>query len=119
MIDAHRRHRLAQRRSLDREQSLRPALADQSSMELAAQFLDHEMTPATAALRQELQKRLEGAVATLAADDREIILMRHAEQMSNQEVAAELSLSEAAASMRYLRALRRLRAQLDPGTESS
>ncbi len=117
MIDAHRRHRLAQRRSLDREQSLRPALADQSSMELAAQFLDHEMTPATAALRQELHKRLEGAVAALADDDREIILMRHAEQLSNQEAAAELSLSEAAASMRYLRALRRLRAQLDPGVE--
>src|SRR5213592_100501 len=42
VIDAHRRHRLAQRRSLDREQPLVPAvLADHSSLELAAQLLDH------------------------------------------------------------------------------
>jgi RNA polymerase sigma-70 factor (ECF subfamily) len=115
MIDAHRKHRLAQRRSLDREQSIRPALADQSSMELAAQFLDQELTPATAAIRHELQARLETAIKSLGDDDREIILMRHTEQMSNQEVATELGLSEAAASMRYLRALRRLRSGLEGG----
>src|SRR5215470_1601549 len=59
VIDAHRRHRQAQRRSLDREQPLVPAvLADHSSMELAAQLLDQEPTPATAAIRHELQRRL-------------------------------------------------------------
>jgi RNA polymerase sigma-70 factor (ECF subfamily) len=116
MIDAHRRHRQAQRRSLDREQPLVPvALADHSSFELAGQLLDHEQTPATAAIQKELQKRLEAAIATLEDDDREIILMRHAEQLSNQEVAATLSLTEAAASMRYLRAVRRLRQVLLPG----
>ncbi len=116
IIDAHRRHRQAQRRSLDREQSLRPAaLADRSSIELVAQLLDHELTPASAAIRQEMQRRLEGAVASLESDDREIIWMRHYEQLSNQEVATVLGLSEAAASMRHLRALRRLRALLLPG----
>ena len=45
----------------------------------------------------------------LADDDREVILMRHHEQLSNQDVAAALELTEAAASMRYLRAVRRLR----------
>jgi RNA polymerase sigma-70 factor (ECF subfamily) len=116
MIDAHRRHRQAQRRSLDREQSIVPAaFADHSSMELAAQFFDHEATPATEAIRQELGQRLQSAIASLAEEDRDIILMRHFEQLSNQEVAGELGLSEAAASMRYLRALRRLRAVLAPG----
>ena len=58
VIDAHRRHRQAQRRSLDREQPIVPAgLADQSSLELAGQFLDHELTPASAAIRHELQRR--------------------------------------------------------------
>src|ERR1700733_13054294 len=47
VIDAHRRHRLAQRRSLDREQSLRPALADESSFDLAAQLIDQDLTPAS------------------------------------------------------------------------
>ena len=45
-------------------------------------------------------------------DDREMVLMRHFEQLSNQEVATVLGLTEAAASMRYLRAIRRLRAHL-------
>jgi RNA polymerase sigma-70 factor, ECF subfamily len=119
IIDAHRRHRQAQRRSLDREQPMVPAaMSDQSSFELAGQLLDHEITPASAAIRHELQRRLDAAVAELGEDDREVILMRHGEQLSNQEVAAALELTEAAASMRYLRALRRLRAALLPGDAS-
>jgi len=112
MIDMHRRHRLAQRRSLDREQPIRVAGADASSLDLAAQFFDQELTPASAAIRQELERRLDVAVAALGEDDREIILMRHFEQLSNQKVATMLGLSEAAASMRYLRALRRMRGLL-------
>jgi RNA polymerase sigma-70 factor (ECF subfamily) len=115
VIDAHRRHRQAQRRSMDREQPIVPAaLNDQSSFELAGQILDREPTPATAAIRHELQARLQTAIAALDDDDREIILMRHGEQLSNQEVAALLDLTEAAASMRYLRAVRRLRTVLLP-----
>lgn len=113
IIDAYRRHRLARGRSVDREQPLVPAgLSEPSSLDLAAQFIDQEITPASAAVRAELQKRLQEAVARLDEDDREVILMRHFEQLSNQEVAAALGLSEAAASMRHLRAVRRLRAEL-------
>jgi RNA polymerase sigma-70 factor (ECF subfamily) len=115
VIDAHRRHRQAQRRSLDREQPIVPAaMSDQSSFELAGQLLDHEVTPASAAIRHEMQRRIDAVVAELEDDDREVILMRHGEQLSNQEVAAALGLTEAAASMRYLRAIRRLRAALVP-----
>ena len=119
VIDAHRRHRQAQRRSLDREQPLVPAvLADHSSYELAGQLLDTERTPASAAIQHELQRKLDAAVAALDDDDREVILMRHREQYSNQQVAAALGLSEAAASMRYLRAIRRLRGVLLPEGEA-
>src|SRR5438067_8249234 len=115
IIDAHRRHRLAQRRSVDREQPIaRPAWADESSVSLVAQLIDTEATPTTEAIRHELQRRLADAVNQLSDDDREIILMRHHEALSNQEVAEALKLTEAAASMRYLRALRRLRAVLVP-----
>jgi RNA polymerase sigma-70 factor (ECF subfamily) len=115
VIDAHRRHRLAQRRSVDREQPMVPAvLADRSSIELTARFFDNELTPASAAVRHELERRLHAALASLDEDDREVICMRHFEQLSNQDVAAALELTEAAASMRYLRALRRLRALLVP-----
>ena len=119
VIDAHRRHRLAQRRSLDREQPIVPAvLADHSSLELAAQLLDQEQTPASAAIQRELQRKLDSAIAELDEDDREVILLRHREQLSNQQVAEALGLSEAAASMRDLRAIRRLRAILLPAQES-
>jgi RNA polymerase sigma-70 factor, ECF subfamily len=117
IIDAHRRHRLAQRRGVDRERPLVPAaFADRSSLELAGQLLDQELTPASAAIQQEMQRRLHVAVAALDEDDREVILMRHFEQLPNQEVAAVLGLTEAAASMRHLRALRKLRTLLQPGS---
>jgi RNA polymerase sigma-70 factor (ECF subfamily) len=116
VIDAHRRHRVAQRRSLDREQPIVPAaLNDHSSYELAGQLLDQERTPASEAVRRELQRRLDAAIAELNEQDREVVLMRHAEQLSNQDVATALGLTEAAAAMRYLRAVRRLREALLPG----
>src|SRR3989440_165157 len=115
IIDAHRRHHQAQKRGVDREQPLVPAgLKDHSSIELAAQFVDPELTPASAAMQQELERRLHVAIGELEEDDREIVLMRHFEQLSNQEVAALLGLTEAAASMRHLRALRKLRELLQP-----
>ena len=114
VIDAHRRHRVAARRSVDREQPLvaRPGL-DESTLDLAARLAGHEMTPATAATWQELNRRFHAACEELDEQDREIIFMRHFEQLSNGEVATALDLSPQAASMRYLRAMRRLRSKLD------
>lgn len=110
LIDAHRRHHLAQKRGVNRERPLAPAdWAQRSSLELAAQLLDQEQTPASAAIQHELEDRLRSALDRLDEDDRDVILMRHYEQLSNQEVAASLGLTEAAASMRYLRAVRKLR----------
>lgn len=115
IIDTHRRHRLAQRRSVDREQQIaRPAWADESSVSLIAQLIDTERTPTSEAIGLELQRRLNAAIDQLSDDDREIILMRHHEALSNQEAAHALQVTEAAASMRYLRALRRLRTVLVP-----
>src|SRR5947209_13899457 len=69
VIDAHRRHRVAKRRSLDREQPMLPAgLANRSSIELAARFLDPERTPASAAMQHELERRLRTALAALSED---------------------------------------------------
>jgi RNA polymerase sigma-70 factor, ECF subfamily len=113
IIDTHRRHRLAQRRSVDKEQAMeRPAWSDESSIMFVQQLVDTERTPASEAIRAELQSKLAAAVNELGDDDREIILMRHHELLSNGEVASALGLTEAAASMRYLRAVRRLKAVL-------
>lgn len=113
VIDAHRRHRVSGKRSVDREQPLLGGAADdRSTQDLAAQLWDPEITPASAAIQQEMARRVEAAVAELGEQDFEIIAMRHYEQLSNQEVAQALGLTEPAASMRYLRAVRKLRAIL-------
>ncbi len=88
LIDAHRRHRGAARRSIDREQPLAaPGHEDQSAFDLAALLRDRELTPAAAATKHELELRFQAAVETLDDVDREIVLMRHFEQLSNQETA--------------------------------
>jgi RNA polymerase sigma-70 factor (ECF subfamily) len=110
--DAHRRNVTAQKRSLKREQPA--AAADRSSLELAALLIDPERTPASEAACRELERMMEAALETLEEDDRRIIHMRHHEKRSNQEVAEALGLTEAAASMRHLRAVRRLQTLLKP-----
>jgi RNA polymerase sigma-70 factor, ECF subfamily len=119
LIDAHRRHRLAARRSLDREQPLDIRLpGDQSTRNLAMQLCDGELTPAAAATWRELKERFEQACRALEPADQDVVIMRHFEQLSNSEVALALGLSPQAASMRYLRAMRRLR-ELLAGEDSS
>jgi RNA polymerase sigma-70 factor (ECF subfamily) len=115
VIDAHRRHRLAQRRSVDREQAMHHhGFAGQSSIDLIAGLVDPELTPASAAIREELERRFHAALAEMNDDDREIITLRHFEQLSNQDAAAVLKVSEPAAAMRYMRAVRRLQGLLAP-----
>jgi RNA polymerase sigma-70 factor (ECF subfamily) len=114
IIDAHRRHRASAKRSVDRECTLAaPAGMDRSTIELAAQLQDPELTPAAAAAQREMLRQVEQAITELDEQDAEIILMRHYERLSNQEIAQALGLTEPAASMRYLRAVRRLREKLD------
>ncbi|MEM7560958.1 MAG: sigma-70 family RNA polymerase sigma factor [Planctomycetota bacterium] len=120
IIDAHRRHRVSAKRSIDREQPLVAAGAvDQSTVELAAQLCDPELTPAAAATQRELAQHIQQSISLLPERDREIILMRHYEQLSNQDIAEVLELTEPAASMRYLRALKKLRQILDDNVDHS
>jgi RNA polymerase sigma-70 factor (ECF subfamily) len=119
IIDAHRRHRVSAKRSVDREQALAaPPANDRSTIQFAVQLCDDQLTPAAAATQQEMAKKVEAAISELGDQDCEIVVMRHYEQLSNQEVAQALGLTEPAASMRYLRAVRRLREMLTGTGES-
>src|SRR5471032_3300782 len=63
IIDAHRRHHQAQKRGVNREQPIhRPAWSDRSSLELAGQLMDQDLTPASAAIQEEMQRRLREAI---------------------------------------------------------
>ncbi len=113
IIDAHRRHRVSAKRSVDREQALAsPRGYDQSSIHLASLLGDNKLTPAANALQMEMARKVEAAITQLDERDCEIVVMRHYEHLSNQEIAQALELTEPAASMRYLRAIRRLKAIL-------
>ncbi len=109
IIDAHRRHRGSAKRSVDREQQFVAGNEQQSTVDLVAQLRDPQHGPASQVADKELAKIVEAAIAELEDQDCEIVIMRHYEHLSNQEIAQALNLSEPAASMRYLRAIRRLR----------
>jgi RNA polymerase sigma-70 factor (ECF subfamily) len=115
LIDAHRRHRVAASRSLDREVPLATQDGDESAADGLVAVTDRELTPAAAATWHELERRFAAAVDLLEEGDRQIVLLRHFEHLSTAEAAEVLGLAKPAAGMRYLRAMRRLRALLDGG----
>lgn len=106
LIMARRQHLQAQRRTVEREQPL-PA---RTSLMLARELLAGR--PSRAAKRQELADLVREAVGELSESDREILLMRSYEGLSNSEAAEALGIESVAASKRYGRALLRLREKL-------
>jgi RNA polymerase sigma-70 factor, ECF subfamily len=106
----HRQHLGAQMRDAGREVSLyREALPAASSAALAAQLLGKHTSPSQAAVRAERVLRLQEALNTLDPIDREVLALRHFEELSRSEAAQVLGIEEAAAAKRYIRALKRLR----------
>jgi RNA polymerase sigma-70 factor, ECF subfamily len=113
LLMAWRRHGEAGRRALGREMPL----PDQTSLQVAHRVLAGGPSPSQQMVRDELIQRVREAVAALPERDREILIMRNLEGLSNKEVAEALGLEPAATSKRYGRALLRLRGLL--GGEST
>jgi RNA polymerase sigma-70 factor (ECF subfamily) len=110
LITVHRRHLGAQMRDADREISLyRGALPQASSASLAAQLLGRLTSPTQAAVRAELQIRVQEALNGMDPLDREVLTLRHFEMLTNGEAAEVLGIRKSAASNRYIRALERLK----------
>ena len=120
LVAMHRKHLYARRRSRRREEDVAPALSDESVAELASCLVDDTADPLKKLVRAELQDRVRAAIDKLPEAYREILVMRHLEQLSTAETAAVLAIGSSAAKMRHLRALERLRELLeDPGPEST
>ena len=104
----HRYHLGTQRRAVGRE----IALPNRSSLILFQQLAATQSTPSQHFEKHELHRHMQQALEALSVDDREVILMRHFEFLSNREVAQVLQINESTATMRYGRALVRLREYL-------
>jgi RNA polymerase sigma-70 factor (ECF subfamily) len=113
LINLHRHHLGTQMRDAGLEVSLyRGALPEASSAALAAQLLGKHTSPTQAAVRAERLLRIQEALNSFDPLDREIISLRHFEQLSRAESAQALGIEESAASKRYIRALKRLKSIL-------
>ncbi len=113
LIELQRRHLGAEKRSATRERSLHGGWSPEStSSSLALQLSGQFTSPSAAFLRAELIGQLETALLGLDDIDREVLALRHFEELTNAETAMALNLSVAAASKRYIRALRRLKGVL-------
>ncbi len=107
-----RRYAGARRRDVGREVSLEEALAE-SSRRLGAALAAPGSSPSERAGRHELELRLADALARLPADYAEIIILRNVEGLSHEEAAGRMGRNPGAVRMLWVRALARLRQELD------
>lgn len=114
LIDLHRHHLGAAKRDAGMERgilSLAPAGA--TSLSIAFRIVGQADSPSGEVMRDDLMGRVQQAVAEMDPLDQEILALRHFEELTNQEAAQSLGIAEKAASMRYVRALKRLKELLE------
>ena len=112
LADVHREH-LAQKRDVGQEVAIHRGGPGADSACLAACLLGSGTSPSHAAARTESFGRLEEALEQMDPLDREVLALRHFEELTNNETAALLGIQSAAASKRYVRALARLKQILE------
>lgn len=114
LIDIHRRHIGAQMRDATREVAMhRAGLPQATSLSLTAHLLGHLTSPSQAALRAEASVLLEKGLASMDTIDQEVLALRHFEELTNSEVSEVLGIQQKAASIRYVRAISRLKKVLE------
>lgn len=109
LIDVHRRHLAAQMRDADRERSLQARLADGTSHTMTFHLLGGLTSPSQAAVKAEMSALVTKALDDMNEIDREVLALRHFEELTNKETAEVLGIEAKAASIRYVRALARLK----------
>lgn len=113
LADIHRRHLGTRMRNAQRDISVfRGELPRADSVSLAAQLLGQLTSPSQAAIKAEMRQRLQETLDNMDPLDREVIALRHFEQLTSQETARVLGMSKSGAGSRYIRAIKRLKEKL-------
>lgn len=120
LIDVHRRHLGAAMRNAGKDVSIFGRYPQATSASLAVHLVGDWTSPSQAAARGELLDKVQAAIASMSEMDQEVLALRHFEELTNSEVAATLGIEPKAASIRYVRAIRRLKEMLSafPGAFS-
>ena len=114
LMMSHRTHLGVQKRDARQEVRLHGGgLCPGTSVSLASRLVGDVTSPSQGVMRDEQTEQLRKALDSMDAIDREVLALRHFEQLSNKEVAEVLSLGKTAASNRYVRALERLKIIMD------
>jgi RNA polymerase sigma-70 factor, ECF subfamily len=114
LVDLHRQHLGAQMRDAAREVSVDNVPYTQAtSASVAIQLVGMFTSPSRAAARADVLSLVQTAIEQMDPIDREVLALRHFEELSNSEVAEALGIEQKAASIRYIRALRRLKGVLE------
>ena len=108
-----RHHIEARRRSVDRERSQPMCLPDESALALADCLFAEGTSPSGRLMREELRQWVRDTLDQMSPRDREVLVLRYLEMLSNKEIADVLGITEGAVKVRHLRALERLRSRLD------
>jgi RNA polymerase sigma-70 factor (ECF subfamily) len=114
LMDTHRRHVLAQKRAAGREHR-HYMLPDHSAMTLADRLIASGTSPSGHFMRQELRSQMRTALERLSSRDREVLVLRHLEQLSIREIASVMGMTEGAVKVQHVRALQRLRDLMSHG----
>ena len=118
LAEVNRRNLGTDKRVASRDVSIyRGALPMVNSESLAAQLLGQLTTPSHVAMKTEMRLRLQEVFDCMDEIDREVIALRHFEQLNSQEVADVLAMSKSGASSRYVRAMQRLKEELSQFSE--
>lgn len=114
VVDIHRHHLGAQQRDAYRETAaMTQDWKDSTAASIVSQLIGRFSSPSQAAIREETARALRTSLESMDAIDREVLALRHFEELNNNEVAMVLDITPKAASIRYVRALQRLKRILD------
>ena len=119
LIHAHRYHIGTQKRSVERDISLVNAMPAATSQSIAGLLIGNASSPSEVAVRNENKRQLMDALEKMDPVDREVLVLRHFEQLNGKEVAEIIGISHEASKKRYIRALEKLERMLIVLNESS
>ena len=109
LVEMYRRHVVASKRSVRREEGCLSGVNNESEHELATRLVATSLHPSGRLMREEMLARVHTALEQLSVGDREVLVLRHLEQLSVEEIADVLNITRTNVTTRHLRALQRLR----------